>query len=201
MPSGCLRELFPSRHLSPRALCPGSGDGRGKRCFLISLVHQGRDRQSGNFRRVWSGARGEHSNWDSAPSPEWSRDSRHGGASKFPISIRTPGPSCRFPWAGGVFLSTAASAEPSTSLSAGPEEAQLFAGLQMRAFCAKAAATQAVPPVEAWREEGERGRIQGSPTRFPRPAPGSRHPGPLQPLWGRLWAPGFCKHLGGLSAR
>lgn len=111
MPSGCPRELFPSRHLSPRALCPGSGDGRRKRCFLISLVHQGRDRQSGNFRRVWSGARGEHSNWDSAPIPGWSRDSGHGGASKFPISIRTPGPSCRFPWAGGVFLSTVASAE------------------------------------------------------------------------------------------
>ena len=47
----------------------------------------GGDRQSGNFWRVWSGARGEHSNWNSAPTPGWSRDSRHGGTSKFPINI------------------------------------------------------------------------------------------------------------------
>ena len=31
----------------------------------------------------------------------------------------------------------------------------------MRAFCAKAAATRAVPPVEAWREEGERAAFRG----------------------------------------
>ena len=31
----------------------------------------------------------------------------------------------------------------------------------MRAFWAKAAVTWAVPPVESWREEGERGRTQG----------------------------------------